>query len=390
MKRLGVATACLLAALAGFAAGRAWGRFADPATARRVEAPAGGLATAPQLSLPALAAAPVRNLVLLVGDGLGVAQAEGARLRAFGREGRLAMQQLPVSGLVSTHPEGRIGAKSDSSANAMATGVRTVIGRIGVGDGGSTPTLFESAAAAGRLAGVVSTSQVFDATPAAFYARADRRKDYDAIVAQLAAAPLALVAGGGREQFSAAALAAARARGVDVVESAAALAAARLPLWALFPGKRLGEEPAHPTLDELAERALELLGTEAAKRGTGFVLLLEEEGIDTGAHANDLERLTAAVLRFDAAVARAARFAAADGATLVVVVGDHGTGGLVVEEERRPGVLRATWTTWGHSAEPVALFAYGPGASAAAFAGAYDLPELGNRLRAALALDARP
>ncbi|MCM2269958.1 MAG: alkaline phosphatase, partial [Thermoanaerobaculia bacterium] len=147
MKRLGVATACLLAALVGFAAGRAWGRFADPATARRVEAPAGGLATAPQLSLPALAAAPVRNLVLLVGDGLGVAQAEGARLRAFGREGRLAMQQLPVSGLVSTHPEGRIGAKSDSSANAMATGVRTVIGRIGVGD--ATPTLFESAAADG-------------------------------------------------------------------------------------------------------------------------------------------------------------------------------------------------------------------------------------------------
>jgi alkaline phosphatase len=386
MKRFALPLAVVAVALAGFAAGRSWSRIVD-GEARSVEAPAGGLGEAPRLELPALPDGPVRNLVLLVGDGLGLAQAEAARLRAYGAGGRLAMEQLPVAALVTTAPEGRIGPKSDASANAMATGFRTPIGRIGTPD--RAPTLIEAAAAAGLATGVVSTSEVYDATPAAFYARADRRRDYAAIVSQLATAPLDLVAGGGRERFDEATLAAARARGVTVVERADALASAPLPLWALFPGKRLGEEPPHPTLDELAERALALLAEEAARRGSGFVLLLEEEGVDTAAHDQELDRMTGAVRRFDDAVSRAARFAAADGATLVVVVGDHGTGGLVVEEEPRPGTLRVVWTTKGHTAEPVALRAYGPDAAARAFAGAYDLPELGRRLRAALGLDER-
>jgi len=384
VKRLAAPLVLVAIALAGFAAGRAWTRLSGGATARVAEAPAGGLAEAPRLVLPELPDAPVRNLVLLVGDGLGVAQTEAARLRAFGRDGRLAIEQLPVTALVATDPEGRIGPKSDTSANALATGVRTPVGRVGSAD--RAPTLIERAAAAGLVTGIVSTSEICDATPAAFYARADRRRDYAAIVAQLAAAPLDLVAGGGRERFDAATLAAARGRGVTVVEGVEALAAARLPLWALFPGMRLGESPARPTLDEMAARALDLLAAEAARRGTGFVLLLEEEGIDTAAHRNDLERMTAAVLRFDAAVERSARFAAADGSTLVVVVGDHGTGGVVVEDEPRPGALRVVWTTTGHSAERVALHAYGPRAAAAAFTGAYDLAELGRRLPAALGL----
>jgi len=385
VKRFALPLAVVAIALAAFEAGRWWSRFAGDAPSK-VEARAGGLAEAPRLALPALPDAAVRNLVLLVGDGLGVSEIEAARLRAFGREGRLAMEQLPVAALVATDPEGRIGPKSETSANALATGVRTPVGRIGTAE--RAPTLVERAAAAGLATGVVTTSEVYDATPAAFYARAERRRDYDAIVAQLAASSLDLVAGGGRERFDEATLAAARARGVTVVENVEALAAAGLPLWALYPGKRLGESPARPTLDELSRRALELLAAEAARRGTGFVLLLEEEGIDTAAHANDLERMTAAVLRFDAAVERAARFAAADGATLVVVVGDHGTGGLVVEEEPRPGVLRVAWTTKGHSAERVALWAYGPAAAARGFAGAYDLSELGRRLPAALGLAA--
>ncbi len=83
----------------------------------------------------------------------------------------------------------------------------------------------------------------------------------------------------------------------------AALARAdRLPLWALFPGSKLGESPAHPTLGEMAAKAIELAAAEAKRRGHGFFLLLEEEGIDTAGHARDLEAMARAVLHLDQAV----------------------------------------------------------------------------------------
>jgi len=392
LKRAAAALALVLALAAAFVAGRASWRIARGAPVRAaVVARVGGLAEPTAIALPALPDRPVRNLVLAVGDGMGVVQLAAARLRAFGPDGRFVIERLPVTGLVATHPASRLVGKSDSSANALASGVRTLVDRIGMDASGSPlPTVLEAAAAAGLVTGVVTSSQVFDATPAAFYAHVERRGDHAAIVGQLATAPLDLVAGGGRELFSDAALAAARERGVEVaLDTAAWAGASRLPLWGLFPGKRLGEEPAHPTVGELAERALALVAAEAGRRGSGFFLLLEEEGIDTASHANSLERLAAATLRFDQAVAHAARFAAADGETLLVVVGDHGTGGLVIEEEKRLGTLRVSWSSAGHSGEPVALFAYGPDAAQRALSGLYDLPELGRRLRAALDLEAR-
>ncbi|HEX9801429.1 MAG TPA: alkaline phosphatase [Thermoanaerobaculia bacterium] len=392
MRRFALPLAFLLAAWAGFFAGRSWTRFATDAPVRSFEeVPIGGLATPATIDLPTLPDAPVRNLVLAVVDGLGIAELAAARIRAFGPDGRFVFERLPAVGLVVTHPAGRLVGKSDSSANALAAGVRTEIGKIGLADDG-TPleTLLDRAVAAGLATGIVTTSEVYDATPAAFYAHVEKRRDYAAIVRQLAAAPLDLVAGGGVERFDGALLAAARERGVEVALTTVQLAAAaRLPLWALFPGKRLGEKPAHPTLDEMTAKALDLLATEGERRGTGFFLLLEEEGTDTAGHANDVERLAAAALRFDAALARAARFAAADGRTLVVVVADHATGGAVIDDGDAPGTLRVTWTTGDHSGEPVALFAYGPESAQRALGGQLDQPELGRRLAALVGAGAR-
>lgn len=392
MRRVAAIVALVAATIAGYVAGRAG--LGDRASERVPvdEAPAGGLATPEPIDLPELPDAPVRNLILAVGDGLGVSELAAARLRAFGGEGRFVMERLPVTALVATAPRGRWTAKSDSAATALATGVRTNVGSLSVGtDGAALPTLVEAAAARGVAVGLVTTSQVFDATPAAFYAHVERRHDYTHILDQLEGAPVDLVAGGGREQFDAGRLDGARARGVTVVEGVDALARAdRLPLWALFPGKRLGEEPPEPTLDALAERALALLAAEGARRGGGFFLLLEEEGIDTAAHDNDLDRMTRAAVRFDRAVARAARFAAEDGATLLVVVGDHATGGVVVEDGTAPGAVRVKWGTNGHTAEPVALYAYGPAGASRAFGGALDLADVGARLREALGVEPSP
>jgi len=367
------------------AAGRG-GRLVRVATA-----PVGGLAAPSDWTPPPLADAPVRNLVLLVGDGMGVAPLAAARLRALGLEGRFVLERLPVTGLVSVHPLHGVVPKSDSAATALATGVRTENGRIALTpDGVAHRTLLEAARDAGMATGLVTSSQIFDATPAAFAAHVARRADREAILDQMTHARIDLLLGGGVEAFRTSKkdrLAEARARGVTVATDLAALERAEsLPLWGLFPGSTLGETPAHPTIGELAAIALDRLAAEADRRGAGFFLMIEEEGMDTAGHARDLERLAGAALRFDAAVERAARFTATRGDTLVVVLGDHSSGGVVIDPTSTADRLRVVWASGQHSGELVPLFAYGPPAAAARFAGARDNAEIGRRLARSLGL----
>jgi len=355
--------------------------------------PVGGLATASDFAPPPLAPGPVRNLVLMIGDGMGATEIAAARLRAFGIEGRFVLERLPATAFVDTRPEGDLVARSESAATSLATGVRGRVDRLSLDpDGRPIPTLLEAAAAAGWITGLVTTSEIVDATPAAFYAHAAKRHDEARIGRQLVAAPVDLAFGGGLAELEAdGALDAARQRGVAVLGDPAALATAdHLPLWAIFPGHTLGETPAHPTVDEMAAKAIELLSREAARRGTGFFLLVEEEGVDTAGHANDLDRMAGAMTRFDRAVEAVTRFAASDGATLVVVTGDHGTGGPAVDQRSTTSSMRLVWATDKHTGEPVPLFAYGPPDALAPFAGTIDQPELGRRLRAALPLALPP
>ncbi|KAB2951593.1 MAG: alkaline phosphatase [Thermoanaerobaculia bacterium] len=341
---------------------------------------------------PPLADGPVRNVVLIVGDGMGLAQVAAARLRVLGPEGRFVFERYPVVGLVDTRPAGGLITKSDAGATALATGVKTVNGRVGEDpEGRALPTLIERSRDAGLATGMVTTSSIVDATPASFSAHAGRY-EYERIAGQIAAAGIDLLAGGGRERVAPdgldrGPLAAAAARGVAVVTDLEGFtAASRLPLWAVFPGTTLGESPAHPDVAELAAKALELLGAEARRRNTGFFLLVEEEGADTGGHERDLERTSAGVARLDRAVAVATRFAAADGGTLVLVTADHGTGGLSIDSTSTRERLRVVWASGHHSGEPVPLYAYGPAAAAQRFGGVYDNTEIHDRIAEALAL----
>lgn len=366
---------------------------------RIASAPVGGLAQPSAWSPPPLAEGPVANLVLLIGDGLGVGPLAAARLRALGPDERFVLERLPVVGLVAVHPLGGLVPKSDAAATALASGVKTLNGRVGwSADARPLGSLLEAASAAGLVTGLVTSTRIFDATPAAFAAHSPRRHDVEAILDQLAAAPVDLLLGGGVEAFLPAAaggsrtegrdrLAEARGRGVTVATDLESLERAdRLPLWGLFPGSTLGEAPARPAVGELAELALARLAATADARGTGFFLMIEEEGMDTASHARDLERLAGAALRFDRAVEAAARFAAARGDTLVVAVGDHSSGGVVVDHTSTAERLRVLWGHDQHSGEPVPLFAYGPPTAAARFAGVLDNTEVARRLAAALGL----
>ena len=379
------------------------GDFASPATARggRLErlpipaAAAAAAAVAPEL--PVLAERQVRNVVLLVGDGMGLTQLAAGRMLALGIDGRFQLELFPTVGLLTTHAAGAPVTMSDAAATALATGVKVGSGAIGMDPSGRPlVTLLEVLRDAGWATGLATTTRITDATPAAFAAHVAARRDEARIAEQLSAARVDLLVGGGRGYFlprrstpggGRDLVAEMGTRGVEVVDDAAGLeAASRLPIAALFAVEPQKSEPRSPTPEAMARKAIELL----SGSGRPFFLLVEDEEIDTAAHANDGARMSAALRRFDAAVAAAAAFAARDGETLVLVLGDHATGGLTIDSRSRGREIALLWGGRGHTGEPVPVFAYGPPAAAGRFGGMHDNTEVPGFLAAALGVEFPP
>ncbi|WP_458685678.1 alkaline phosphatase [Nocardia tengchongensis] len=121
----------------------------------------------------------VRNIIYLLGDGMGRTHVTAARQRFEGAGGHLQLEQLPYVGAVATYAVEPNSAKpslvtdSASAATAWSSGVKTYNAAIGVDAyGKSVPTLMEQAKAAGFATGNVSTAEITDATPAAMFSHA--------------------------------------------------------------------------------------------------------------------------------------------------------------------------------------------------------------------------
>lgn len=343
---------------------------------------------------PPAADGPVENVVLLIGDGLGLAQLAAARIHLHGPDGRLRLERLPVTGLVTVHPAGGLVPKSDAAATALASGRKARNGSVGLDERGRPlPTFTEALHRAGGAVGLVTTSTLADATPAGFGAHAARRSDTDGIAAGLIESGFELLMGGGRAAFVPGSepggaradgrdlRAEARGRGYRVIERAAELDGTDLPLLGLFADGKLPIGGGDPSLETMARASLARLGDS----GRRFFLLLEDEGIDSAAHARDLGSLAEALAGFDAAVGAALEFAARDGRTLVLVTGDHPTGELAIEPASTAKQLVVRWGPDGHTGEPVPLFAYGPGA--ARFAGVQDNTEVALKIAGLLGVE---
>ena len=411
---------------------------------------------------PASDAAPSlpRNVVLLIADGFGPASA------ALGRAATgapLALDGVLVGSVETSATDGRV-TDSAASATAYACGTKTYAGAIAVDTTGAPcRTLLEAAGARGMATGLVATSRITDATPAAFAAHVADRDGEDEIARQLAVSGIDLLVGGGARLFAgpddAAPLAGAMAADGRAValDRAGYDALGALPAAALLAPSNLAYEidrggTDQPSLAEMTEKALGLLAAEAG--GRGFVLVVEGSRIDDAAHRNDPAALLGDVLAYDRAVAAALAWAARDGTTLVVSTADHEAGGLTLGREdmnrwdpapllratasfeamaarigaggdpaevirqalgyealpegaaevfrdavaaRDPGALLPLleslasepagigWTTKGHTAVDVGLYAWGPGADR--FRGAMANDAVGRALFAALGLE---
>ena len=308
------------------------------------------------LALTACATAPgpaprvqPKNIIILFADGAAPVQWD------FGRYSSAVLRKQPFAttdvvfrqgslGLLSTSPHGAYVTDSAAAASAMSTGHKVANGAVSITpDGKPQRTVMQAAKAAGKRIGLVTTATVYDATPAAFAASAKSRRDYQALVDSLLALEPDVLLGGGADFFLPKGrpggkrndgkdiIAAFRAKGHAVASSRAELKAidgARV--LGLFADEDMDFEidrdaAKEPTTAEMAEAALKALSQASPN---GFVLLVENENVDTAAHANDAAAMMRALWAFDDAVKVALEFQRRNPDTLLIVTGDHETGGF--------------------------------------------------------------
>ena len=306
-----------------------------------------------------LSASKAQNVVFFVGDGMGLSMLSTVDALA---EHRLAMGQMPVTGLVRVASLTSLITDSGASATAMATGYKTTNGTIAMTPNGQArQTILEAAEGQGFATGIVTTSYLTDATAAAFTAHTPSRGNHGVIAQQMIASGTDILLGGAQKVFTDR-LQRARQQGLAVGTSLRELqnAPASARWLGLFPERDGPFEEMHgPPLAQTVEAALQKL----QQRAERFFLVVEQEGTDAAGHTNRLEDARAYLQELDRAVERALRFAAHQGNTLVIVTADHDSGGLSVTRGRYDeGWVTARWNKFGHTAVWTPLLAYGPGA----------------------------
>ena len=307
-----------------------------------------------------------QNVILIVGDGMGVAQVYSS---VVAQGDSSAFFRFPITGFSRTYSYNRYTTDSGAGGTALMTGYKVENQHIAFGPNGEWYKSFLSRAKAekGMKAGFVVTSSVLDATPAATYAHASYRKAFDTISMHMAQCGFDVMIGGDRDHFlpanrkdGKAPLDTLRKAGYTLVFDTAALAKAKAaPLCALLTD---GNPPAAPQRGDMLRRGVDYaLRTLPNKRG--FVLMVEGSQIDWAAHDNDTAHLAAEMVDFEEVLRQVLDFAAKDGNTLVVVTADHETGGLsLLNGSIAEGTNRMHFATGSHSGVMVPVFAYGPGA----------------------------
>ena len=339
-----------------------------------------------------------RNVILFIGDGMGVGHVSAAADLLGFPGSTLAMIDTPHLALVRSWVADNLAPDSASTGTAMATGFKTRKKAVGVlEDGRVVRNLFEVARDHGRATGVITTSGIVDATPATFTVHVEWRDDYHEIFEKMLGSGTDLMIGGDWTHFTKAKKNSAyldllarseelgRHHGYQVIRDPSSIATAELPLLALLPPRPSGGNSHGPPLAVSALRAIELLRENPA----GFLLLVECEITDEFGHHNDIKEVMNGMRELNDAVASVLEATEGHGDTLVVVTADHDTGTLaIVDGDYEEGRATVRWATGDHSSQWLPLFAFGPGAER--FTGVLDNTEVGQLMAEALGLGPFP
>jgi alkaline phosphatase len=336
-----------------------------------------------------------RNVILFIGDGMSVGHVTAARILSRRvHEGRyrgvLAMDTMPHTALIGTSGVDSVITDSANSASAYATGHKSSVNALGVYASRAKNNLDHPKVEAitslvkrqaGMGVGVVTNTEIEDATPAGMFAHTRRRADYDVIVQQMFEAAPDVILGGGSSNFlPKSAPGSRRADEQDYIarfrqagypiattnlelRAAAADPSARRLLGLFHPrnmdgaldrvvlrGNTVKEFPDQPDLTDQTRAAIEVLSRNPA----GFFLMVESGHIDKYSHALDWERAVYDTIMLDNAVKVAFDFAAERNDTLVIVVPDHTHGISVVGtlDDSKPGDMRDRIGTYAEAGYP--------------------------------------
>ncbi len=186
----------------------------------------------------------------------------------------------------------------------------------------------------GKSTGIVVTTKLYHATPAACLAHTDDRNDSRVITYQMASAKLDVLFGGGNKRVNDVTKEILKDQGIEYIHedvNAFRNYNGDGKVWALFNEEDLAydidrDDTKEPSLDEMTRKAIDIL----SKNKKGFVLMVEGSQVDFAAHATDPIGIVSEFLAFDRAVGVAMDFAEKDGNTTVVVLPDHGTAGVTL------------------------------------------------------------
>jgi alkaline phosphatase len=325
-----------------------------------------------------------RNVILMLGDGMGLSQVSAG---LYYQDSPSNFERFPVIGLIKTSSASQLVTDSAAGATAFASGVKSYNGAIGVStDTLSVPNIPELLEPRGYSSGIIATSSIVHASIATFYAHVPYRFEYEAIAEDLVESKLDFIVGGGLKFFNN------RKDQKDLIplflEKGFTVHTQSLPTELTADRNLiLLADDALPEMTEgrgdLLPRATQLALNTLSKNKEGFFLLVEGSQIDWGGHDNDANYLIAEQLDFDRTIGRVLDFAQQRDDTLVIVLADHETGGFTLSADGDDyNKIKPTFSTGGHSATMIPVFAYGPGASS--FSGIYENTAIFHKIMALL------
>ena len=307
-----------------------------------------------------------KNVILMIGDGMGPEQIKAGELY---KGKKLTMQKFPYMTKVETRSLTATVTDSAAAATALATGTRTANGMVGrTNDGDDLTTIVDIAAGLGKRTGVITTEELYGATPMGFSGHSNTRDNKRELLESAAASSnvnlfaCSYVQATYRNYFTSA--------GYEAVEYAENISDATsekvFGSYIIDPlAEEMWSDGSMVGLDCLVTEALEYLSQDE----DGFFLMAEGAHIDHGGHNNDIKYMLEELLAFDNAVKAVLTWAKGRDDTVVIVTADHETGGLTLNEDlKRKDILSAYegeldstawWTSTGHTATDVNFYVNG-------------------------------
>ena len=321
----------------------------------------------------------VRNVILMIGDGMGLEQVSCAWVL---NKGKLNLDNFPVVGLSRTWCTDQLITDSGAGGTALASGHKTAYDHIGTAPDGSDLYSFHvTAQKLGKKTGVVTTCHLADATPCDFCCHNEYRYNQEDLIADYLDCGVDYISGGGTDWFTVN-----RTDGRNIIEEMAAagynvaldeasLMTAELPVLSLLAPDNLPVARERGDLyRHSVARGLELLSQASGDKG--FCMMLEGSCIDDWLHGNDIAKAMDELLDFDRTIGDVLQWAEKDGHTLVVVTADHSTGSLTLQDgDLGEGRIGVAFGNESHNGIAVPFYVWGPGSDA--FGGIMENEELG-------------